>query len=715
MAMTVSATIQLNDMMSITLQHITSALNIMIDNMARTDSAIDAGFDSAAINDARVHIDSANAELAETEAKLEKIRQSANNVPSAMKNIETSARNINNNTRNIGNSTGSWADRVAKIGAGYIGARTIIDGIKAAMNLSDANAQTTARLGLIVDDGGSVEELEAKIRASAERSRASYQTTADAVSKLGMQAGDAFNNNDELVMFTELLNKSFVTAGTSAQGIDSVMLQLTQSMASGRLQGEELNAVLDNAQPIVANIQRYLEEVENIDASNIKELASEGVITAETIKNAMFYAADDINAQFEEMPVTWGQVWIGFIDDIKLAFKPFTDELGELAQSENIQNMLEGISNMASIAGEGLAWLVEKVDGFVGVIQDNWEIIRPILLGLAAIWAVIQVAILLATIQQWAYNIAMYACPIVWIIVLVIAFIAIIFAAAAAIAKFTGVANSAFGVICGTVATAGAFVLNIIIALINAIIEFLWSFVDIFIGIIEWIINVCEGGFDSFGDAVANLIGQIISWFLSLGKVVTTIIDAIFGFDWTGHLESLQATVTAWGKNEDSFSVDDGWHSAPTLERIEYSGAWELGANFGDGVSNKIQSAFGSDNSENDPSEYVKNQYGNGNANIPNVNAATDGIEGITNNTAGISDNTEEIAENTKKTNDLMEMIKDNWEKKLIKEYTSKATTITYDLSGMQNTYNNTGQNFNPVKEVERYLKKKAAISTEGI
>ena len=150
--------------------------------------------------------------------------------------------------------------------------------------------QTSARLDLIVDDGGSVEELQNKIFISAQNARGSYMTTADAVSKLGMQASQAFNSNDELSAFTELLNKSFVNAGTSAQGVDSVMLQLTQAMASGKLQGEELNAVLDNAAPIVQNIQKYLEEVQNIDASNIKELASEGVITADVVKNAIFYA-----------------------------------------------------------------------------------------------------------------------------------------------------------------------------------------------------------------------------------------------------------------------------------------------------------------------------------------------------------------------------------------------------------------------------------------
>ena len=706
MAMTVSATVQLNDMMSSTIQHITNALNIMIDCMERTDTAVDAGFDSSKINEARKEIDIVNAELVEVENNLDDIINRSNGAAKATRNVESA-------TRSVANASDGWLNKMAQIGAGYLSIRAVMEGIKTAVGLSDQISQTTARLNLIVDDGGSVEELEARIRASAERSRASYQTTADAVSKMGMQAGESFNSNLELVAFVELLNKSFVTAGTSVQGIDSVMLQLTQSMAAGKLQGEELNAVLDNAQPIVANIKKYLEEVENIDASNIKELASEGVITADVIKNAMFYAADDINKQFEQMPTTWGQLWVGFVDDVKQAFKPLTDELEELAASENIREMFEGISDVVAVAAAGLAWLTDKVDGFVGAVQENWEIIRPILIGLAAMWAIVTVATLIATIQQWAYNAAMLACPIVWIIAAVIAWIAILFAAAAALAKVTGAANSAFGMICGTVATAGAFIYNIFVGVINAIIQLIWGyFVEPFIGIIEWVINVCEGGFDSFGAAVANLIGQIIDWFLNLGQVVTTIIDAIFGTDWTSGLQTLQNKVLAWGKNEDSFSMDDKWRTAPELKRIEYKNAWRAGVDFGDNISDKISGFFDfSLENENDPSKYLDEME----EFLDKYKDMYSGLDGLANGTDETAKNTKEIAKNTGKTKELMELVKDNWEKKLLKEYTSKATTITYDLSGMQNTYNNAGQNFNPVKEVERYLKKKAAISTEGI
>lgn len=116
------------------------------------------------------------------------------------------------------------------------------------------------------------------------------------------------------------------------------------------------------------------------------------------------------------------------------------------------------------------------------------------------------------------------------------------------IAETTGIAESGFGVICGAAMVTGAAILNTVIGVVNGILQIVYSLAMPFIQIFEWILNVANGGFESFGDAVANLIGQIISWFLSLGKVVTKIIDAIFGTDWTAGLTSLQDTVTAWGK-----------------------------------------------------------------------------------------------------------------------------------------------------------------------
>ena len=195
----------------------------------------------------------------------------------------------------------------------------------------------------------------------------------------------------------------------------------------------------------------------------------------------------------------------------------------------------------------------------------------------------------------------------------IVAIITILYVVVAAINKVTGSSISATGIIVGAVATAGAFIGNIAIATINGILHLVWAFVEPFIGIVEWILNVVNGGFDSFGDAVANLIGQIISWFLSLGKVVTTIIDAIFGTDWTSTLSNLQKEVIAWGKNDNAITLS---REAPGIDyRFSYTDAWNWGYDKG------------------------SNLFGSGD------NTAADLAQQIADNTAGAKDNTDKIAD----------------------------------------------------------------------
>ena len=256
--------------------------------------------------------------------------------------------------------------------------------------------------------------------------------------------------------------------------------------------------MLDNAAPIVQNIQQYLEEVQGIDASNIKELASEGIITADVIKNSMFYAADEINAKFESMPMTWGQIWQSAQNTAMMAFQPVLQRLNDMANSEAFQAFLDrAITGMATLAN-----IVLNVFDLMGAagsfVADNWSIISPIVYGVVAALAVyatylgiikalelasaaakgvmavaefIHVAALAAqtgatisaTAAQMGLNGAMYACPIVWIIMLIIALIAIFYAAVGAINKFAGTSVSATGLIAGAFAMLAASVVNIFV------------------------------------------------------------------------------------------------------------------------------------------------------------------------------------------------------------------------------------------------------------
>lgn len=195
-----------------------------------------------------------------------------------------------------------------------------------------------------------------------------------------------------------------------------------------------------------------------------------------------------------------------------------------------------------------------------------------------------------ATAAQYGFNAALLSCPLTWVIVGIIAVVAAIYLIVAAINNMTGSAISATGIICGIFAVAASLILNTGIGVYNSFLAIIGTFVNFFLGIIEWVLNAANGGFDSFGGAVANLIGQIISWFLSLGQVVTTIIDAIFGTNWTAGLEDLKGTVTQWGKNDTAITLDRGDYSG--IQRIQYSDAWDAGYSFGQGVDSKVSGLF---------------------------------------------------------------------------------------------------------------------------
>lgn len=240
------------------------------------------------------------------------------------------------------------------------------------------------------------------------------------------------------------------------------------------------------------------------------------------------------------------------------------------------------------------SWLVEGAIGFAQVIIDNWSWISPIIYGIIgalALYYVWQTLCAIATgvvsTAQEILNAVMSANPIMIVVFAIIALIVLFYAAVAAVNKFAGTSISATGIICGAFMVAGAFILNVIIGALNAMIQAVWSiFVEPFIGIIEFVLNVANGGFNSFGDIVANLIGQIISWFLSLGKVVTKIVDAIFGTDWTSGLNELQSKVLEWGKNDSAITLE---RTAPSIDsRFEYNTAWDIGYSFGEGIDEKI-------------------------------------------------------------------------------------------------------------------------------
>ena len=648
---TIRTAIALYDGVTSPLQSMHKAMGVVLNTFESMQQASGRAVDTAAIREARE-------EWAKAGTAFDAIEEN-------IRNANNEQQKFNNSIRGGNNSANGLLSTIKKIAIAAGG----IAGINKVLNISDELASTKARLNLLVDDGGSVEALEQKIMASAQRSRSAYFDTASAVAKLGLNAGNAFGGNmDQVIAFMEQVNKQFVIGGATAQEQSNAMIQLTQAMAAGALRGEELNSILDGAPGIARAIEKYM----GIAEGSIKSVAQEGKVTAEVVKNAMFAMADETNAKFDSMPKTWAQIWVDMKNQALSRFAPILTKINQIGNSTKFQKVTTGLINglaaVANVASSALDILIAIASVFV----DNWGIIQPLVLGIAAAMllyngyliannaitaisnaqkglAAVQaykaavanttlaatekaeaMAKASATAAQYGFNAALLACPLTWILLIIIAVIAAIYMIVAAINKLTGSTISATGIICGVVAVAGAFVLNCAIGVLNAIIQAIWTiFVAPFLGIVEWILNVCNGGFNSFGDAVANLIGQIIGWFLNLGKVVTTIIDAIFGTDWTSGLESLQSAVTSWGKNENAITLDK---NAPTIDyRATYSGAWDAGYDFGQGIDDKIGGMFDASGLDSmgafDLSNTLDGIYGNTGDTAANTAATADALD----------------------------------------------------------------------------------------
>lgn len=429
-----------------------------------------------------------------------------------------------------------WQTNIIAFNQGLQLAQFIARGVGQALNYSDELTLTKARIDLINDGQRTTAELQEDIYQAAQRSRGSYQDMAKSVAKLGMLAGDAFKNNDEMVAFTELMNKSFTVSGASESEKSAAMYQLTQAMSSGMLQGDELRSIRENAPMFYQAIAEYTGK----STAELKEMGANGEITADIMKNALFSAGDDIEAKMEQMPKTFGNAMTSIQNSAAYYLQPIADRISEMLNSEAFQTAVSIILQIIQGLANGAIWVFDAIGNAIQFFKDNmwitipvvtalavvlgglllpvigsligslismtakvlasaaawavahWQLLvvaaiigivvgaittmNPVLLTLAGIIGILVLAYAAWQVAQWATNTAMYACPIVWIIVLVIALVAAVYLFIDWIAKATGIASSGLGVIAGGVNVViqffknlGLMVANIALAIGNAI------------------------------------------------------------------------------------------------------------------------------------------------------------------------------------------------------------------------------------------------------
>lgn len=601
---TIRTAIALYDGVTSPLRSMQKAMNIVLNSFEAMQRASGNSVDVSSIQEARE-------ELARAET--------------AFDSIEQNIRDANNQQQKFNNSIHGGTSAADGLLNKLKGIAATVGGLAAAkkvIGISDELASTKARLNLIVDDGGSVSELEQKIMASAQRSRAAYFDTASAIASMGANAKSAFSGNDELIGFMEQINKQFVIGGASAQGQAAAMLQLTQAMGAGALRGEELNSILENAPGIARAIEQYM----GVAEGSIKKYAEQGLITAEVVKNAMFAAADETNAKFESMPKTWGQIWTSMQNKALSIFSPILNKINQIANSSRFETVTDGIINALAAVASVATGVLDLLIGGASFVVDNWNWIAPIILGVAAAYLVLHGAIgayntvqaisnglkawaafqekahaaatmlstgatFSATAAQYGLNAALYACPLVWIVVLIIALVALFYAAVAAVNKFAGTSVSATGVICGAFMAALAFIGNIFVVAENLII-------DVFVLIYNLIATVANFIGNVFVDpvgAVCRLFFDLADTVLSVLQSLASAIDTIFGSNLSGAVQGWRDSLGGWvdetfGKGTEvmaKLNADD-LH----LGRFEYGAAYDLGYSFGEGIDNKVSGLF---------------------------------------------------------------------------------------------------------------------------
>lgn len=706
----VQTSLVLNDQMSRVLGRINKAMGLVLDNFEAVQRASGKSFNTANIAAARREIGAADAALNE---------------------MEQSYRDCNNqqeqlNTR-IGqgaNATGGLLSKIKGIASAYLG----MNAVRGMVGLSDTITQTDARLSMMNDGLQTTAELNDMIYASAQRSRGPYLATADAVAKLGLMAGDAFSSNEETIAFMEQVNKQFKIAGTSAAGIDAAMLQLTQAMGSGVLRGEEYNSILEQAPNIIQSIAKYLD----VPKGQLKEMAADGKITADIVKAAMFACADETNAKFESMPKTWSDIWTSMKNRAIKALGPVLAKINQLANSERVQRTVNGLLSAFSVMAVVLAQVFDGVCAVYNFVADNWGWIRPVIMGIVAALLLYKAAVFTitaietigavakgifaaatamqtgatfaATAAQYGLNTAIWACPITWIIALILVLIVLI-------AIFFEQAVGAVYWLGALFKNVGLWIVNVAIAIWNSIKNIGLWFANL--GLAIWqVIQTCANNIGvAFNNAwvyvqqgfwgmvnvimqglksLANMANEALGW---MGVNIDT-----SGFDFAAKKidelnskkEKYASIVDAWNDGSNTFtygSVRDAFDT----HNVDFGKGWNEGMGTHDVFQNGWGTAAYSAGAEvgRDIKGSVADWFDsilNGTSSTFDESGGAIGSYPYDYALGSITEDTGDIARNTSKSSEELSYLRDIAEQEAINRFTTAEVKI--DMSGMSNSIN---------------------------
>lgn len=752
---TIKSAIQLYDNVSPALRAMNKAMNIAVGSFEALNTASSNAIDVNAIAQMR-------SELTRAEVAFDQVGQEIQDAAQAQQNF-------NNDIRNGSTAASNLKSKFMGL-AGTIGS---LIGLKKIFDLSDTMTQTTARLDMMNDGLQTTEELQRMIFAAAQRSRGSYQGSADAISKMGIMAKDAFNSNAELVAFVEQLNKQFTIAGTSQEGISAAMLQLTQAMGSGVLRGEELNSVFEQAPTIIQSIADYLD----VPIGQIRKMAQEGQISADVVKSALLSTAEETNKKFESMPKTIGQVWQSIKNQALMSFQPILQKINEIVNSEKFTRLADSavgaISTIAAVA-------VTAFDAIASIgkfIYDNWNWIEPIVIGVvgaflaynavalvtnaingilafsdgvkAAAMAMSTGTTFAATAAQTSFNAALWACPITWIIALIIGLIVvfIIFTEQivgaiwwlGALFKNIGlwIANVAIGV-WNSIKNIGLWFANLGLSIWAVFQNIGFAIANFFLGIFESVKAIASNIGTAFSNAWIwiqitfwKLVDGIMQGLKSIAEFANTCLGWMgvnidtSGLDFakekiqalSDQYKEYQDIGDAWDKGSSTFEYvdvgaafntndidwgkgwNDGYNTFDVFEDGWGSEAYGAGAEIGAGIHDSIMGVF--DLFPGGEAADSLDAYNFGNS-----------LDGILGNTADIAGSTGSMADSMEMSGEDLKYLRDIAERETINRFTT--AEISVDMTNNNNISSDMDID-GVVEALEEKVYEAMVISAEGV
>jgi tape measure domain-containing protein len=544
---------------------------------------------------------------------INRIYNSTTAATSSITRASAATDNLSNRFTSSSSSTSALTSKITGLVAAYVS----LESVKKFMDISDEYTNTNSKLSLITNSLTQQKQLQNEIFAAADRARGSYSTMADTVAKLGITAGSQFGNTENIVKFTETMQKMFKIGGTSTANQSGAMLQLQQAIGLGKLQGQDLRILAEDAPLTEAAIAKYMGK----SVGEIKQLGTDGKITSQILINSILNYSSTVDSQMSKMSYTWGDYWNMIKNGATKAFGGVFAAETSVLGSNSFKNTVNGIIGSFTVLANVANKVLGAVTSVFSFISTNWSTIAPIIVGItaelliynataaitsavngiAAISAGVHGAALMiqtgatfaATTAQWGLNAALFACPLTWIVLAIIAVAVAIYLVVEAVDKATGATTSALGVVIGVFSEAIAGIENVFFGLWNMLVE-------IFVGLYNLVDEVASFLNNVFTDPVGSVIrlfSQMGDTILSIFEGIDKAIDAVLNTNFSAGIASLRtqlaaATKSAAGTAKTSTPFKKLDASTYSLKANDYSTVWNNAYKTGTGIDSSISKAL---------------------------------------------------------------------------------------------------------------------------